>query len=621
MKRIFTILAVIFLTATVWAQSPQKMSYQAVIRNSSNQLVVNHAVGMKISILQSTATGAAVYVETLTPTTNANGLINIEIGGGTGFDTIHWANGPYFIKTETDPTGGTTYTITGTSQLLSVPYALYAKTAENGFSGNYNDLTNKPVTNGSETKINAGTNVTVTGLGTTASPYVVNATNGGSMLAPSATIQAATNIIANSAILNGIVNANGFLTTVVFEWGLTTSYGNTSFATQSPVAGNVDVPASSALTGLLGNTTYHYRIKATNAINITYSNDMSLIFPLTAPQLTTTSISSITGISAISGGNVTYDGGSTVTARGVCWSTNPAPTLSNSFSSNGTGDGNYISNITSLLLGTTYYVCAYATNVVGTSYGNVLSFTTVALPTVTTATFSDIKGNSAKAGGSVTNNGGSTITAQGLCWSTSVTPTISNSITTSFTDIMTGLTPNTVYYVRAYATNIAGTGYGAQISFNSGKLIGSTFGGGLVFYNDGNSHGLVCANADQATGATWGCNGTAIGGTSTSINSGATNTNAIVLGCSTIGIAAKLCYDLVLNTYSDWYLPSKDELNLMYVNLKIQSLGSFDTGLYWSSSEYSGGETANAWVQNFGSGSQDGTVKFYPTFVRAVRAF
>lgn len=130
MKKIITICAAILMTATVFAQSPDKMSYQAVIRNSSNTLVANSAVGMRISILQTSTSGIAVYVETQTPTTNANGLASIEIGGGTvvsgNFSTIDWANGPYFVKTETDPTGGTNYTISGTSQLLSVPYALYA---------------------------------------------------------------------------------------------------------------------------------------------------------------------------------------------------------------------------------------------------------------------------------------------------------------------------------------------------------------------------------------------------------------------------------------------------------------------------------------------------------------
>lgn len=134
MKKLFTILAAILLTATVFAQAPEKMSYQAVIRNSSDALVTNQSVGMQISILQGSAGGSAVYVETQTPTTNANGLVSIEIGGGTvvsgNFSTIDWANDSYFIKTETDPSGGTSYSITGTSQLLSVPYALHAKTAE-----------------------------------------------------------------------------------------------------------------------------------------------------------------------------------------------------------------------------------------------------------------------------------------------------------------------------------------------------------------------------------------------------------------------------------------------------------------------------------------------------------
>ena len=143
MKKIYSIVAGLLMTASVFAQAPEKMSYQAVIRNSSNALVVSSKVGMKISFLQKTDTGTAVYVETQTPTTNANGLASIEIGSGAvvsgNFTNINWANGPYFIKTETDPSGGTSYTITGTSQLLSVPYALYAKTAGNVLSHSVGD--------------------------------------------------------------------------------------------------------------------------------------------------------------------------------------------------------------------------------------------------------------------------------------------------------------------------------------------------------------------------------------------------------------------------------------------------------------------------------------------------
>jgi len=145
MKKLFTFLVLIALSVSVFTQAPQKMSYQAVIRNSSGQLVVSHAVGMRIRILQGSATGTAVYVETQSPATNANGLATIEIGGGTvvtgTFSGINWATGVYFIKTETDPIGGTNYTVTGTSQILSVPYALYAKKAK---TADYNDLTNKP---------------------------------------------------------------------------------------------------------------------------------------------------------------------------------------------------------------------------------------------------------------------------------------------------------------------------------------------------------------------------------------------------------------------------------------------------------------------------------------------
>jgi len=143
MKKIFLISALI-ITTIGFSQAPEKMSYQAIVRDSGGDLLSNIPVGMQISILENSASGNAIYVETHTPSTNINGLVTIDIGTGavvTGdFSEIDWGTGLYFIKTETDPSGAVNYTISGTSQLLSVPYALHAKTAANVVSYRIGDF-------------------------------------------------------------------------------------------------------------------------------------------------------------------------------------------------------------------------------------------------------------------------------------------------------------------------------------------------------------------------------------------------------------------------------------------------------------------------------------------------
>ena len=137
MKKLFVLLSAVLLTASVFAQAPNKMSYQAVIRNSSDVLVTSTQIGMEINIRQGSPTGTVVYTETQTPTTNANGLVSIEIGGA-GFSAINWGSDIYYIETKTAVVPPlTTYTITGVSQLLSVPYALHAKTAESITGAHY----------------------------------------------------------------------------------------------------------------------------------------------------------------------------------------------------------------------------------------------------------------------------------------------------------------------------------------------------------------------------------------------------------------------------------------------------------------------------------------------------
>jgi uncharacterized protein (TIGR02145 family) len=153
-----------FIGSSAFSQFPDKMSYQAVIRNHAGELVTDHSVGIRIQIKQGNQFGGAVYVETHEAETDANGLVSLEIGGGTivlgSFGSIDWANGPYFLQTETDPEGGTNYSISGVSPLLSVPFAQYAKHVA-GFSGSYNELTDKP--DFSKMDKDSTDNVTLTG--------------------------------------------------------------------------------------------------------------------------------------------------------------------------------------------------------------------------------------------------------------------------------------------------------------------------------------------------------------------------------------------------------------------------------------------------------------------------
>jgi uncharacterized protein (TIGR02145 family) len=232
----------------------------------------------------------------------------------------------------------------------------------------------------------------------------------------------------------------------------------------------------------------------------------------TLPVLTTTNTGNITLTTATSGGNITADGGADITARGVVWNTSSNPTISLvTKTTDGTGIGSFTSNLTNLTPNTTYYVRAYATNSVGTVYGNEVTFTTSAiqLPVLTTSAISNITENSASSGGNITSDGGGAITSRGVVWSTTQNPTITLSTRTTdgtgsgaFTSSIANLTPNTQYYVRAYATNSAGTAYGNEITLTTlTPNYEAMYPTGTVFCN--NAVTAVVDVTNPVTGKTW----------------------------------------------------------------------------------------------------------------------
>lgn len=350
--------------------------------------------------------------------------------------------------------------------------------------------------------------------------------------------------------------------------------------------------------------------------------------PVTVPVLTTTAATNVTTTSAQSGGVITSDGGATITARGVCWSV-VTPTINDSKTIDGTGTGTFTSSITNLFPNTSYSIRAYATNSAGTGYGNTISVFTVpppSVPTVTTSTASGINSNSAVTGGDVTSSGGSTVTTKGICWSTSPNPTTANNIisggtgTGGFVSVISNLPVNVTYYVRAYATNSNGTGYGNEITFTTAYLIGELFGGGRVFFVDNTKiHGLIVALADQTAGAKWDSNtSTWISPNAFSFTDGVSNTNKIIAVLGTNN-AAGICRAYTAGGFTDWYLPARNELNILYSQRSV--MNNYNPYYYWSSTE-STSYIGFASAQNFAGGAiSDNSLKNSIYHVRAIRAF
>ncbi len=250
-------------------------------------------------------------------------------------------------------------------------------------------------------------------------------------------------------------------------------------------------------------------ITFSNCSTTSNSDPVDVVVPPTMGTLTTYDVIDITLNSAISGGNITADGGSPITARGVVWDVHPNPTISlNSKTNDGTGTGSFDSTALDLESNTTYYLRAYATNLYGTAYGNQVTFTTPInpddLPVVVTNEVTEITTNTAISGGIVTNIGATSVSSRGVVWSTSPTPTISSAGITingansgTFTSDVTNLLPSTTYYLRAYATNLQGTSYGEEFTFTTSPLLYSVGTGVTAF--DGSHYNSVLINNKEWT--------------------------------------------------------------------------------------------------------------------------
>ena len=449
----------------------------------------------------------------------------------------------------------------------------------------------------------------------------------------------ATNIAATTATCGGNITNTGGLS--ITNRGICWSTSSTVLPTYpnslNSSAGQGGIGAFTAsLSNLVVVTTYYYRAFAVSSAGVAYGQRLSFTTIPSLPLVTTlTPVSSISNNTAVASGNVSGDGGSTVTSRGIVWSTNTNPDISLSTKLyNGTGLGSYFITIPNLNSGTLYHIRAFATNSVGTNYGLDVSFTTLGtLPTVQTTSVNSITQTTAIASGNVVNTGGVNVTERGFCLSANINPTIndirfiSGSGLGSYSSNITGLAPVTQYHIRAYAINSIGVNYGNDLTFTTiNYSLGSTGpAGGLIFYDNGSySLGwryLEAAPSDQSTLASWGCYGVSISGsTSTALGSGMSNTTSIVTACASAGIAAKICDQLSLNGYSDWFLPSYTELNKMYINLRQANLGGFSNTYYWSSTQIS---STLAYIElfNLGTGGfyQGGKSSSYR--VRAIRRF
>jgi hypothetical protein len=453
---------------------------------------------------------------------------------------------------------------------------------------------------------------------------------------PTVQTQAPLGVSQTQALVEGIVTDDAGASVTARGFCYSTN-NNPLIGSDTVLAGAGLGTFTATLRNLITDTTYFYRAFAINAGGVGYGLVQSFQTSsgsgsITAPLVTTTPVIRADS-NHVMGGVITWDGNSSISSQGICWNRTGMPTLSDSvilFTPQGLGS---FTLAVQLPLGChePFYVRAFAQNAVGVSYGNEFMTTNGYQPLLIGTQMTQIGGLTANLQSNVVTTGGCPILERGVCWGTSPNPTNSNSfygrtICSPDTGVMNcqlnHLFPQTLYYARAYMVNATGTYYGDEVTFTtdttSELYIGKLHAGGLIFYLDSTRlHGMVCITNDLGD-YRWGCHGTDIPNTSTSFGAGFTNTSLITLNCAQRPIAASVCADLVLNGYSDWYLPSIGEVQLMYSRLHFQGLGGFGGTGYWSSSQ---ANPNDAWYMSFGNGNVYNLYKNDFTRVRAVRAF
>ena len=595
MRRIFTLLLALMLSACLYSQAPKKMSYQAVVRSSSNQLITNKQVGVRISILKGSVTGNEVYSETQTTTTNSNGLVTLEFGGF-GLGTIDWSNDTYFVKIETDPAGGTNYTITGTSQLLSVPFALYSEVAKTVENVDYNSLSNLPLLETSNWN-------TAYSWGNHAGLYRSNSwvpswndLDGKPTFATVAS-SGSYNDLSNSPVLN------------IADWNTAFGWGNHAglYRSISWVPSWNDVTEKPVFTTVATSGSY---------------DDLSDL-----PNLN------------IANWNTAYSWGNHAGLyRSISWvpawaDVTGKPTFATVATS---GNYNDLTNKPVLFSGSFANLTNKPTTIAGYGITDAFNGTWASLtgkPTfatvATSGSYTDLTNKPTTDGSETKITAGTNVTITGS--GTAASPYVVNaipSLTQAQRDALTATEGMVVYNLTKHKPNYYNGTEWMNYDGTSAKTlaVGVSYQGGIIAYvlqsgdpgYDANvTHGLIAAS-NEIRQIKW-FNGeyTSTGATATAIGTGNANTNTIVAKQGAGDYAAKFCSDLVLGGYSDWYLPSKDELNILYLNRV--AIGGFNTWNYWSSSQNS---EFDAWLQSFGTGVQTCIyAKNYATVVRAVRAF